>query len=65
MTRITWVKGLSDTEPTPVSGQFFDMAEPLVTMIDPDNAEYKGVRRNSYIYKLMIEAGYTEKGKPQ
>ena len=63
--RITWIKALLDTDATPTNGQFFDMSEPLVTMLDPDNAEYKGIRRNSYIYKLMIEAGYVEKGKPQ
>lgn len=60
--RITWIKALTDNDETPVNHQFFDMSEPLVTMIDPDNAEYKGVRRNSYIYRLMVEAGYTEKG---
>lgn len=65
MSNIKWIRALSESDDTPVNSQFFDLNEPLVTMIDPDNAEYKGIRRNSYIYKLMIEAGYTEKGKPQ
>lgn len=58
---ITWIKSLSDDDDTPVNGQFFNMSEPLVTMLDPDDCEYKSIRRNSYIYRLMIEAGYVEK----
>lgn len=60
MTPIKWIKALSDNDETPVN-KLFNLDEPIVTMIDPDGAEYPAVRRNGYLYRLMIEAGYVEK----
>lgn len=59
---IKWIKALSDDHPTPVNGQLFDMSEPFVFMVNPEDVEdAKLVRRNSYVYRLMIEAGWIEK----
>ncbi len=63
MSKITWIKRLDDNDETPTNHQFFDMQEPVVMMVDPYGEDQKSVRRNSYIYRLMIEAGWTEKGQ--
>lgn len=65
MTPIHWIKDLptGDDDETPVNGQLFDMSQPFLFMVNPDDVEdAKLVRRNSYIHRLMIEAGWTEKG---
>lgn len=61
MSNIKWIRELSDNDDTPVNGQLFDMREPLVFMVDPYGEDKKLVRRNSYVYRLMVEAGWTEK----
>lgn len=61
MANIKWIRGLSDNDETPVNHQFFDMSEPLVFMVNPDDAaDKKLVKRNSYVHRLMVEAGWAE-----